>query len=69
MSKESFEQFRALVFEDAALQAQLRTVDGVDNFIALTIRLGAERGYSFTTEDVTTAMREARRTWLERWLP
>ena len=69
MSEESFEQFREFVFADVALQEQLRAAKDEESFIALTVRLGAERGYSFTTEDVTAALREARRTWIERWLP
>lgn len=67
--KESFEEFRARVFADAALQAQLRAVAGADDLVALCVRLGAERGYHFTDEDVTAAMTAARRAWLERGLP
>ena len=69
MSPESFEQFRTLVFADAALQAQLRAVADEERFIALVVRLGAERGYEFTADDVRAAMRAARRAWIERWLP
>ncbi|HEX8180306.1 MAG TPA: Nif11-like leader peptide family natural product precursor [Pyrinomonadaceae bacterium] len=68
MSQESFEQFRQLVFADEALQRELRAAPGGDSFLALTVRLGAERGYSFTVEEVAEAMRASRRAWLERWL-
>ncbi len=69
MTQASFEQFRELVFQDATLQAELKTVVEHDEFVALTVRLGTERGYSFTDADVLAAERAARRAWLERWLP
>ena len=69
MSQESFEQFRELVFQDTTLQEALRSVTDTDQFVALTVRLGAARGYVFTVEDVAEAMRSSRRAWLERWLP
>ncbi|MFL6212220.1 MAG: Nif11-like leader peptide family natural product precursor [Pyrinomonadaceae bacterium] len=68
MSQESFEQFRQLVLADELLQRELQVAPGDDSFLALTVRLGAERGYSFTVEDVAEAMRASRRAWLERWL-
>ena len=68
MSVESFEQFSELVCTDAALQERLRAAADEDSFLALVVRLGAERGYDFTAADVRAAMQAARRVWIERWL-
>jgi predicted ribosomally synthesized peptide with nif11-like leader len=68
MSQENFEQFRQLVLQDTALQQQLRGTSDRDQMIALTQQLGAERGYSFMTEDVLEALRASQREWIERWL-
>ena len=53
---------------DRELHAQLRATANEDEFIALAVRLGAERGYDFTAPTVQEAVREKRRAWLERWL-
>jgi hypothetical protein len=63
-----FERFRRLVLRDVSLQAQLRPVTDEAAFIALTVRLGAERGFVFTEEEVQVALRRERRAWLERHL-
>ena len=68
MTPKSFEQFRALVFTDAALQERLNAVEDEESFVALVVQLGVERGYDFTLEDVAAAIRAARRAWIERWL-
>jgi predicted ribosomally synthesized peptide with nif11-like leader len=68
MSQENFEQFRQLVLQDTTLQQQLRGTSDREQLVALTQRLGAERGYSFTTEDVLEALRAGQREWIERWL-
>ncbi|HEV7860429.1 MAG TPA: Nif11-like leader peptide family natural product precursor [Pyrinomonadaceae bacterium] len=68
MSQENFEQFKQLVLQDTALQQQLRSISDRDQMVALTQRLGAERGYSFTTEDVWAALHASQREWIERWL-
>ncbi|MEA2174311.1 MAG: hypothetical protein QOD00_1903 [Blastocatellia bacterium] len=68
MSQENFEQFRQAVLRDPALQRQLRAISDREQFIALTQQLGAERGFSFTTEDVAEALRANQRAWIERWL-
>lgn len=68
MSQESFEQFRQLVLREPALQQQLKATSDREQFIALTQRLGAERGYDFTVEDVRQALQASHRAWLERWL-
>jgi predicted ribosomally synthesized peptide with nif11-like leader len=68
MSQENFEQFRQLVLQDTALQQQLRATNDREQLVTLTQQLGAERGYSFTTEDVWEALNANQRQWIERWL-
>jgi predicted ribosomally synthesized peptide with nif11-like leader len=68
MSKESFEQFRQLVLRDTVLQEQLRSTPEREAFIALVLRMGEERGYAFTVEDVEAAMRASQQAWLLRWV-
>lgn len=62
------EQFKQVVLGDPLLAAALREETDRERFAALAVRLGAERGYEFTAEEVRKAMREARRAWLERWM-
>jgi predicted ribosomally synthesized peptide with nif11-like leader len=64
----NLERFCQLVLEDPQLHQQLRQPLVQDEFIALAIRLGQERGYSFTAEEVRAALNERRRAWLERWI-
>lgn len=63
-----FERFREAVLVDAALQRQLRLTTDRESFIELLVALGNERGYRFTGPDVEDALRDARRTWIERWI-
>src|SRR5437773_65365 len=67
MPQESLDQFRQLVLQDLALQEQLRETPNLDAFLALIVRLGAERGYDFGVEEVKEALRASQRTWIERW--
>lgn len=68
MLENSFEKFRELVLRDATLQEMLQQPTRDDVFIEAVIRLGAERGFGFTADDVRDAMRANRRAWLERWI-
>jgi hypothetical protein len=34
----------------------------------LVVRVGAERGYRFTSQDVEAALHASRRAWIERWI-
>ena len=68
MTRASFEQFRLLVLEDSALQERLRDTPNMQSFLDLTLRLGRERGYSFSDEDVEDAIKENRRAWHQRWV-
>jgi hypothetical protein len=68
MPRESLEQFRLLVLEDATLQQRLRETPDRETFILLMIESGAERGFEFTAEDVREVLYASRRAWLERWV-
>ena len=68
MSQEQFEQFRNVVLEDVSLQKRLRNFTRYDRFIARVVRLGAERGFEFTADDVLEAINASRRSWIERWI-
>jgi hypothetical protein len=68
IASQNLERFRQLVLADRGLFDQLRQAGGVDGFVALAVRLGAERDCVFTEEEVRAALRECRRAWLERWI-
>lgn len=68
IASENLERFRQLVLADRGLHAQLRQTADLDGFVALAVRLGAERGCVFTDQEVRAALRECRRAWLERWI-
>ena len=68
IASQNLERFRQLVLADRGLHEQLRQAAGLDAFVELTVRLGAERDCLFTAEDVRAALRECRRAWLERWI-
>ncbi|MEY2563512.1 MAG: hypothetical protein QOH88_1705 [Verrucomicrobiota bacterium] len=65
--RENLERFGELVLADPKLHEQLRAAPPED-FAALAVRLGAERGCVFTEVVVAEVLRERRRAWLERWL-
>jgi hypothetical protein len=65
--RENLERFGELVLADPELHEQLRA-SAPNDFAALAVRLGAERGCVFTARVVDEAVRERRRAWLERWL-
>jgi hypothetical protein len=66
--RENLERFGGLVLADRDLHDQLRKTASQEAFIALAIRLGAERGCVFTAPVVEAAVRERRHAWQERWL-
>ena len=66
--RQNLERFGELVLADRELHDQLRATADEKAFVALAIRLGAERGFDFTAVDVEAALRERRRAWVERWL-
>jgi hypothetical protein len=65
---QNLERFGALVLADRKLLDELRAVQDVPAFAALTVRLGAEHGLVFTAATVQEALGNKRREWLERWL-
>jgi hypothetical protein len=68
MSQEALEQFRAVVVEDDGLQARLSGFDDLQDFKEAVLQAGSERGFDFTALELDQAIREARRSWLERWI-
>jgi Nif11 domain len=63
---ESFARFRELVWANPELAQQLWATPEPSEFVDLAVRLGAERGLRFTSEDVRRAMRDGRFAWLAR---
>jgi hypothetical protein len=68
VSEEQFDSFRQLVFDDVALQAELRSVTDMGVFVAEVERLAARHGYVVEATDVEAALRKGRQSWLERWI-
>ncbi len=66
--QQNWERFGSLVLADGALHDRLRAAAGEETFVALAVRLGAERGCVFTARTVTDALREQRRVLRERWI-
>lgn len=66
--QQNLERFGQTVLADRELHDQLRAAADEKTFVALVVRLGADRGFDFTADVVETALREKRRAWLERWL-
>jgi hypothetical protein len=54
---EAFQQFAQLLFAEPTIQATLRDIPDVEEFLRETVRRGEERGFSFTSEDVRAAWR------------
>lgn len=65
----AFADFRELVIRDTALFERLAAADDAEAFGELAVRLGGERGLSFTAADVHEALQASRRAWIERNLP
>lgn len=68
MALQDLERFRQIVLQQPALEEQLLQAPAGQAFTELALRLGAEHGCPFTAEELREALREARRTWLERWV-
>jgi hypothetical protein len=67
-ARRNLARFGDIVLAEAQLHDQLRAAASEAAFVALAVRLGAERGCDFTAPVVEAAVREQRRAWLERWL-
>jgi hypothetical protein len=57
-----------MVFDDPALQTELRQTQDATDFTALALRLGGAHGCDFTAGDVDAALQAARRAQLMRWI-
>jgi hypothetical protein len=68
MSQQAFEQFRELVLDDDALQAQLRPGRNLSEFLPVALKLARERGIDIDADDVQTAWQAAQRAWIVRWI-
>ena len=65
MPYNGFDEFKEIVLGDESLQAQLRDLMDMDEFISRVVELGRSRGFSFTAYDVGDAIRASQRSWLE----
>jgi hypothetical protein len=61
---QSFEQFRAKVLDDAALQREFRDVPDREELIPLLIERGLQHGFTFRELEVEAAMDMARQEWM-----
>ena len=61
MSIASFNQFQNEVMQDSALQEQFKTVAATspESLGELAVKLGVERGYSFTLEEIQATVEAA----------
>ena len=66
--RQNLERFSELFLEDPELHERLRATANEAAFVALAVRLGAERGCDFAAPVVQAAVNQKRRAWLERWL-
>jgi aspartyl/asparaginyl beta-hydroxylase len=66
--KESFDEFCRVVFEDLALQEQLRKETDSERFAALLVQLARGRGYVFGVEVVEGALLTSKLAWFQRWI-
>jgi hypothetical protein len=62
----SFRRFRALVFEDAALQAELLAITDRRRFLEAVIAAGAWHGCTFEAAVVEQEWNQRQREWMER---
>ena len=53
---QSLEQFRQQVLQDLALAEHFKAVQSSDEFINLVLQLGQQLGYSFTADEVKSAL-------------
>jgi hypothetical protein len=60
------ERFCSFVLDHVELHEQLRAMADIDDFTALVIRMGRERGFSFASDDVRAAMRTTSRAFNAR---
>jgi hypothetical protein len=61
-------QFRALVFAEPLLQAQLQAATETGAFIACALQIAHDHGIALTQAELNDALRSGYCSWLERWL-
>ncbi|PYC20270.1 aspartyl/asparaginyl beta-hydroxylase domain-containing protein [Pseudomonas mosselii] len=64
---QAFERFRQQVAEAPALAARLQALEDAREFVAETVRLGAEQGLAFSDAEVLGAMRRGKQAWSDQW--
>lgn len=55
---QALEQFKQQVLQDPTLSEQFKAASSPDEFVNLAVQLGQQLGYSFTAEDIQTALSE-----------
>lgn len=63
----ALQRFQRLLAVDRSLSATLQALRDPEAFISRTLALAAERGLSFSREELQAAMRNGRRSWNEQW--
>ena len=63
-----FGRFRAVVFNDPALQRRLREIVDWPAFADEAIAAAATRGIELTREGLDDERRQAQRAWRDRWV-
>ena len=61
-----FNRFRALVFEDAALQQEFLQISEPSALLQAVITAGARHGFVFTPDDADSVLQSNRREWASR---
>ena len=68
MLDKDFQEFRKTVLTDLELMRDLLDIDDHAQFKEVVVTKAATIGLDLTVEDVEAAMRNGRRSWIERWI-
>lgn len=68
MPDKDFQEFRKAVFRDPELQRDLQNIEDQVRFKDVVVTKATTMGIDLTVEDVEAAMRNGRRSWIERWI-
>ncbi|MBX7220289.1 MAG: hypothetical protein K1Y36_10125 [Blastocatellia bacterium] len=66
MSQSDLEQVFEVVLASPSLQAELNMVTSLDVFIERLLAISHAHGGSLTMDDITDAIRQRQREWLQR---
>ena len=66
--REAFDRFRERVLADPSLFAVLRATSGMEEFVALAVRLGHAHACPFTPALVREVWLAERRLWRQKWV-